>query len=463
MGGVQGTPVVWSVCFGVWLVSLPPPPVSASQGRAARLVSLSGARSVRRIGVAVRVCGARQRIRLGRVFGQSSVLLVPAAMAGASSRAESHTFASLVQVAVSVGAADKLEDLRCAGIKSAAQLSAAPRSQLRSILGDIVLDRLLQPAGANAARGHGARGDLPVVHPYARGSMQRISLEGGAGSFDALDDAFLEDRYARTSRAPIESRWKTWQRLCAARSLDPLPMTQEKIFKVGALLKEGKYRSSAQYFSVAKQRHREAEYAWTDALDLAVQQAVRSINRGLGPARLKRDLFVDRAPSDLDAQLHAAYSRLQVPAEHQFAEPCAVLAVATWFLLRGIEVANVRCTDLHLNRGERLVRLSLPVSKTDPAAKGCERSHVCICKPVHDPGCRSGCPPEVMFTQLQTCSCARGRQAAFVSVPRGPPVGHSGSPVPAVVQRDFPVLLFADGTEQTPGRSTGTGRWVLFA
>ena len=135
----------------------------------------------------------------------------------------------------------------------------------------------------------------------------------------------------------------------------------------------------------------EAEYAWTDALDLAVQQAVRSVNRGLGPARLKRDLFVDRAPSDLDARLHAAYARLQVPVEHQFAEPCAVLAVAIWFLLRGIEVANVRCTNVTLNRGDRLVRLSLPVSKTDLAAKGCERSHVCICKPVHDSGCRSGC------------------------------------------------------------------------
>ena len=144
-----------------------------------------------------------------------------------------------------------------AGIKSAAQLSAAPRSQLRALLGDVILDRLMQPAGKGAARGPGqSRSDLPVVHPYARGSLQRISLEGQAGSFDAVDDAFLEDRYARTSRAPIESRWKTWQRLCAARSVGPLPLTQEKIFKVGALLKEGKYRSSAQYFSVAKQRHR---------------------------------------------------------------------------------------------------------------------------------------------------------------------------------------------------------------
>ncbi|OLP76112.1 hypothetical protein AK812_SmicGene43996 [Symbiodinium microadriaticum] len=155
----------------------------------------------------------------------------------------------------------------------------------------------------------------------------------------------------RTSRAPIESRWKTWQRLCAAGSLDPLPLTQEKIFKVGAHLKEGKYRSSAQYFSVAKQRRRETEHPWTDVLDLAVQQAVRSISRGPGPSRPKRDLFVDRAPSDLDEQVVVLTFVCRWPPEHQFVEPCAVLAVALWFLLRGIEVANVRCTDVTLNRG----------------------------------------------------------------------------------------------------------------
>ena len=162
-----------------------------------------------------------------------------------------------------------------------------------------MLDKLSQPAGKKT------RSDLPVAHPYARGSLQRIPLEGGPSSFEKLDEAFLEDRCAASSKAPIESRWNTWQRLCA-----PLPLTQEVIFKVGALLKEGKYLSSAQYFSIAKQRHREAEYPWTDALDLAVQQAVRSISRGLGPSRPKKDLFVDRAGQDLPVRLEQAYDRL---------------------------------------------------------------------------------------------------------------------------------------------------------
>ena len=74
-------------------------------------------------------------------------------------------------------------------------------------------------------------------------------------------------------------------------------MTQEVIFKVGALLKESKYRSSAQYFSAAKQWHREAE--WTDALDLAVQQAVRS-------TRTTRGSLVRSRLSAWERSLHVA-------------------------------------------------------------------------------------------------------------------------------------------------------------
>ena len=136
--------------------------------------------------------------------------------------------------------------------------------------------------------------------------------------------------------------------MSASRSFDPLPLTQEVISKFGALLKEGKYRSSAQYCSVAKQRHRKAEHPWPDALDLAVQQAVRLKSRGVGPSRRKKDLFVDRAGQDLPVRLGQAYDRLIVPNEQRFLEPPSVMTVALWFLLRGLEIANVRCRDVSL-------------------------------------------------------------------------------------------------------------------
>ena len=83
-----------------------------------------------------------------------------------------HTFGSLVMVVTAVGAADKLEDLRPAGITSAAQLATAPRSQLRALLGDVVLDKLSQPAGTGGGSARPkTRSDLPVVHPFCRGSL----------------------------------------------------------------------------------------------------------------------------------------------------------------------------------------------------------------------------------------------------------------------------------------------------
>ena len=57
--------------------------------------------------------------------------------------------------------------------------------------------------------------------------------------------------------------------------------------------------------------------------------------------------------------------------------------VASWFLLRGLEVATAVCRDVSFSR-------SLPVSKNDPSGRGCHRSHSCICTRRHAPGCNRG-------------------------------------------------------------------------
>ena len=74
------------------------------------------------------------------------------------------------------------------------------------------------------------------------------------------------------------------------RGLEPLPVTVDL---VGSLFKAAKYRSSAQYFAVAKCKHIEAGFQWTQQLDLARSQAIRSIQRGMGPSSPKLDLFFD--------------------------------------------------------------------------------------------------------------------------------------------------------------------------
>ena len=83
--------------------------------------------------------------------------------------------------------------------------------------------------------------------------------------------------------------------------------------------------------------------------------------------------------------------------------------MASRFLLRGIELANVQCQDVSFNKERREVSLKLLVSKTDVQAKGCVRTHRCTCLLVHSDDCRSTQSPALRFTPLQTCSCTRGR------------------------------------------------------
>ena len=139
----------------------------------------------------------------------------------------------------------------------------------------------------------------------------------------------------------------------------------------------------AQYFSVAKQRHREAENPWADTLDLAVQQAVRSISRGLGPSCPKKDLFVDRAGQDLPVRLEQAYDRLGVPNGHRFVEPLSVLTAVLWFLLRGIEIANGNCKDVSLGSNPSTSCRYRCQRRTRQRGDALYRVHACICKPAH--------------------------------------------------------------------------------
>ena len=138
-------------------------------------------------------------------------------------------------------------------------------------------------------------------------------------------------------------------------------------------------------------------------------QAIRSVLRAVGPSEPQLDLEIDKATDKFAGQMAAAYNQLQQPEHVRLPCPAETATAASWFLLRGVEIANVTCADVSFHKERRAVNLRLPVSKTDVEAKGCERTHVCICNPVHAAGCPAETHPALMFTRLQKCSCAHGR------------------------------------------------------
>ena len=77
--------------------------------------------------------------------------------------------------------------------------------------------------------------------------------------------------------------------------------------------------------------------------------------------------------------------------------PGNALTLFTYFLVRGIEGAMAKVDDVRLDRELQTISWRLSVSKTDPAALGCERKWGCLCASGQD----LGCPYHAASAQLE--------------------------------------------------------------
>ena len=300
--------------------------------------------------------------------------------------ADRSTFASLIEILSVTDNLSFLEELRQNGVASAIQLEAAGKSNLRVIMGDVALDKLWArrlPQAPNKRR----RKDLPDLHEHRRGSIQRVeqSMASSAGEeagYMDIDSLFEADKFAKTTRGPRESRWKTWQHLAKLRKMPALPITIDLVDKIGSAFKAGRYRSAKLYFCRARQEHVDKYHAsLAPDVEAAITKAIRSINRGKGPDKPKDNFQLEQL-RDLHRCEQAIRSHLLLHGieEHELPLCCTTVAIcSTWFLLRGIEIAAAQWDDWFLDDDQQCLRWNLPVSKTDTEAKGAMRSHHCSC------------------------------------------------------------------------------------
>ena len=104
---------------------------------------------------------------------------------------------------------------------------------------------------------------------------------------------FRRDMHAQSSVGPRQSLLKTWialhnawfgQEDCEDGAPRPFPLTVFSLHVVGAMLKQGGYRSVANYYSRAKEEHIARGHPWSELLQMTVRKATSSITRGIGPA-----------------------------------------------------------------------------------------------------------------------------------------------------------------------------------
>ena len=224
------------------------------------------------------------------------------------------------------------------------------------------------------------RRDLPVVTSSTRGSIIG-ALEAAAPAVqqEAIQN-LVRDQYANTTRNTRDSRWNLWTRLATSWKLPPLPITAELVQAIASSLKRGRYRSSAQVFSMARQQHVAHTGCRLSAdIEQQITMSIRSIERGLGPSTLKDAFIVEDLAAATDS------SNTPPPAEDHWAEylyDCVLVTpICCWWMLRGIEVAAARFSDVWFETTSfgRLAFFTLPCHKTDTIGMCITRSHPCTC------------------------------------------------------------------------------------
>ena len=176
-----------------------------------------------------------------------------------------------------------------------------------------------------------------------------------------------EDVYARSTRRSQEARIATLVKLAAAAAIALVPATVESISLLAGALKAGSYRSGAGYLGALARVHKRAGHCWTPDLEIARTDAVRSLERGMGPA--KRARVVD---------LEAVVGHRGDTGGTQQGDIDFVTIGALW-MLRGAEAAALLRDQVTVSEDTSHASIVLGAFKTNPTGRECTRTLRCSC------------------------------------------------------------------------------------
>ena len=209
-----------------------------------------------------------------------------------------------------------------------------------------------------------SRPDLPVRREATRASLAAAVEAVRPANVKRAVTELRDNMLAKSTRGPYESRLRTWNRLAFEGRVPAWPITTRTLEVIGAAFRAGAYRSAKEYFLAAfRYQEHDLRLEVDPLLRRFANRVIKAIVRGLPGSRLKEAFplpalaplvsFADRAAFDPERAAHSA----------------DVFVIAVWFMLREIEVAAARVSDMVVSPG--LVVLDLPLHKT---ATGGERT-----------------------------------------------------------------------------------------
>ena len=219
----------------------------------------------------------------------------------------------------------------------------------------------------------------PTIAPPGRASIQDalVSAQSSENKQQALRELEL-GKTANSAKLTRVSLWRTYQRLHVAwhgPGVPVLPLSARKIGNVAAMFKAGRYTSYPNYATIAKAEHVAAHehhgVAWSDELTIAIRDATRSVQRGLGSSKQSMPLDVH-----LVHKLKLGPEPLTTSGP---ISPTQFVTLGIFFLAREIEITCAAAIDVQINMDRSEVTWHLPVSKTDQRALGTSRTWGCVC------------------------------------------------------------------------------------
>ena len=216
------------------------------------------------------------------------------------------------------------------------------------------------------------RSDALGIQPYARGS-KRAAIDTAADpeAREAAVQRLHQRVYAESNKGPHAHRLATWTEVAhAAGHQDAFAAAPQVIYDTAAALWQAGYRSIDTYLSAARQQMILDHGHLPEHMAVHFRRISRAAARGRGPSKQASGLPFTRF-TELDDT--ATPLVLGGPC---FPRRAAV--IASWWMLRETEFANLTLDMVTF--GEGTVTIRLPMSKEDTTGQGTARTLGCACK-----------------------------------------------------------------------------------
>ena len=188
---------------------------------------------------------------------------------------------------------------------------------------------------------------------------------------------------AASTRRAMESRVRTVATLAEAGEFALFPLDANKLHIIAGALRIGNYRSAGLYLdAVIWHQENQMHMPVSAALRRAAKTLTKAALRGLPGSRLKQAFDLDEL-----AQL-VVYDAADEPFDVTRVEHAVdVVMVATWFMLREIEMAGAKVKDMIVTT--TTVSLDIPLHKTAQGGQTelTRRTFRCVCVSAAHPLC----------------------------------------------------------------------------